>query len=263
MNPAQVYQEKFVPLLFAPWTHELLDRTAPQPGNAILDVACGTGIVTRDAAARLEGEGRVVGLDINPAMLDVARLVDSPYTHLIEWRQASVEHLPFADASFDVVLCQQAFQFFPDKELAAQEMSRVLKPGGRAAILVWSHLEHFPAYQLLNDTSTRLFGFPAFAAPFSFPSSDALATTLSAGDFSDIRIESIKKRHVYPDPDGFLAVQVAASASVLPQMRDMTPEDLDAFTAALEAEVRTDLDHFLVDGQYVFEGIANLALAVR
>ncbi len=263
MNPAQVYQEKFVPLLFAPWTQELLKRTAPQPGDAILDVACGTGVVTRAAAAYIDGSGRVVGLDISAPMLDVARSVHSPYTKLIEWRQASVEEMPFDDASFDVVLCQQAFQLFPGKEQTAREMARVLEPGGRAAVLVWSNVENFPVYQLLNDASTRLLGFPAFAAPFSFPSAEALAAALSAGNFSDIRIESIRKKHFYPDPDGFLPVQVAASASVLPQMREMTPAELGSFTAALAAEVRAELDQFLVDDQFVFEGTANLALTTR
>lgn len=262
-TPAQIYQEEFVPLLFAPWTGELLERASPRQAEAILDVACGTGVVTRDAAAFVQGQSRVVGLDINPAMLDVARQVDSPFTKLIEWRQGSADALPFDARSFGVVLCQQGIQFFPDRPKAVREMARVLKPGGRAVISAWSRVEDSAFYQFLNEEAVRLFGIAMFSAPFSFSSAEALGDVVRGAGFGDVRVERITRTHTYPNPDGVLALHVAASAAVLPEMRGRTPEEMAAILATFEREVRPALERFVVDGQVVIDGTANVAVGIR
>lgn len=111
-----------------------------RPGDAVLDVACGTGFAAR-AAADAAGEGaRVAAVDLNPAMIAHARSV-TPSTRGIEWREASALELPYDDATFDVVLCQQGLQFFPDPVAGLREMARVLRPGGRLGATVWAASE--------------------------------------------------------------------------------------------------------------------------
>ena len=142
LDAAEAYEAKFVPALFAEWAPYLVEAAGVVPGQAVLDVACGTGIVAREAADRMGGPGNVVGLDLNEAMLAVARRLRSD----IEWRQGDAAALPVPDAAFDVVLCQSALMFFPDRAQALREMARVTRPGGTVAVQVWGSLDSQPAY---------------------------------------------------------------------------------------------------------------------
>ena len=124
------YERYFVPVIGAPLAEELVDQAALRPGERVLDVACGTGVVARLAARRVGPAGTVVGIDLNPGMLAVARSV-APAGSSIEWHQSNVERLPLPDESFDVVVCSLGFQFVQDRLTALREMRRVLAPGGR------------------------------------------------------------------------------------------------------------------------------------
>jgi SAM-dependent methyltransferase len=148
---AEAYESTFVPALFGEWAPILVDAAAVHPGDAVLDVACGTGVVARAAAERLAGEGTVVGVDLNEAMLTVARRTASQ----IEWRQGDACALPFPDAVFDVVLCQAGLMFFPDPAQALREMARVAREEATVANLVWASLDAQPAYRLLVDVAAR------------------------------------------------------------------------------------------------------------
>lgn len=139
---AEVYEARFVPAIFAEWAPLLVDLAAVRPGQRVLDVACGTGIVARTVADRLAGDGRVVGVDLNEAMLAVARRVCPD----LAWQQGDATALPFPDRSFDVVLCQMALMFFPDRTAALREMARVTHAGGTVALCVPAALEDQPAY---------------------------------------------------------------------------------------------------------------------
>jgi SAM-dependent methyltransferase len=149
-NLAENYERYFVPAIFHPWAIDLVDTADPQAGERVLDVACGTGVVSRVAGGRVGTSGKVVGLDINPAMLAVAGSV-GPEGSAIEWKTGSADSLPFPDQSFDLVLCQQGLQFFPDKTAALAEMKRVLVPGGRVALSVWRDIRHIPGYAAFAD----------------------------------------------------------------------------------------------------------------
>jgi ubiquinone/menaquinone biosynthesis C-methylase UbiE len=142
MAAAEAYEARFVPALFAEWAPHLVEVAGIAPGQTVLDVACGTGIVARTVADTLKGKGRVVGLDLNEAMLAVARRVRPD----IEWRQGDSATLPFADASFDTVLCQMALMFFPDRARALGEMRRVVSTGGTVAVVVPGALSSQPAW---------------------------------------------------------------------------------------------------------------------
>lgn len=151
---AEMYETLFVPVLFQPWAYGVADAAAVQPGDHALDVACGTGVLAREMAARVGPAGRVVGLDVNDGMLAVAAQVAPG----IEWRQGPAEALPWADASFDVVGSQFGLMFFTDRRAALREMLRVLRPGGRLAVAVWDALERTPGEAALTGLLEARFG---------------------------------------------------------------------------------------------------------
>jgi SAM-dependent methyltransferase len=137
VEAAEAYEASFVPALFADWAPHLVEAAGVAPGQAVLDVACGTGVVARTAADRLGGRGRVVGLDLNQGMLTVAGRLRPD----IEWRLGDAGDLPFEAGSFDVVVCQAALMFFPNRAGALREMGRVATPAGTVAVQVWDRLE--------------------------------------------------------------------------------------------------------------------------
>ncbi len=154
LEAAEVYESKFVPALFGEWAPHLIDAAGLAPGHAVLDVACGTGVVARAAADRIRGKGKVVGLDLNESMLAVARRVRPD----IEWRQGDAAGLPFPDRSFDVILCQSALMFFPDPAQALREMRRVVTARGTVAVQVWGRLESQPGYGPFFEAIARHVG---------------------------------------------------------------------------------------------------------
>jgi SAM-dependent methyltransferase len=150
LEAAEAYEAAFVPAFFAQWAPILCDAAGVAAGQKVLDVACGTGIVAR-TAADLVGAPNVVGVDINEAMLTVARRVRPD----IDWRQGDAGALPLPDLAFDVVLCQMALMFFPERAVALGEMRRVAAAGGTIAVLVPSALDVQPAYGPLVDMAAH------------------------------------------------------------------------------------------------------------
>ena len=141
-SAAESYEEFLVPTIFVPWAQQLLSKSVPQYGDNILDVACGTGIVARMAKARVGTAGRVVGVDLNTSMLDVAKTLD--LHGAIEWLKADVGQMPLRDEVFDTAYCQQGLQFFPDKIGALREVLRLLRCGGKCSIVVAQSLSQNP-----------------------------------------------------------------------------------------------------------------------
>ncbi len=157
---AEVYDEFFLPALFCEWTAPVTDAAALRPGQVVLDVACGTGVLARAAAGRVGRAGSVVGLDRNEGMLAVAKR-KAPE---IEWRQGLAESLPFDAERFDAVVSQFGLMFFEDRPAALREMMRVLRPGGRLAVAVWAPLDASPGYAAAAELLQRLFGEEAASA---------------------------------------------------------------------------------------------------
>jgi ubiquinone/menaquinone biosynthesis C-methylase UbiE len=151
LETAEAYEAAFVPSLFAHLAPHLVDAADVTAGDRVLDVACGTGIVARTAAELSGPAGRVIGLDLNEAMLTVARRVRPD----LDWRQGDAVSLPFADEFFDVALCQSGLMFVPDPGAAVREMFRVVRPGGRVAVQVWSSLDRQTAIHSLADAVAR------------------------------------------------------------------------------------------------------------
>ena len=149
---AEAYEELFVPTLFAQWAPLMIDIARIEEGQRVLDVACGTGVVARAAADRVGRTGSVVGLDLNPAMLEVAAGIRSD----IEWRQGDAANLPFADNEFDAALCQSALFFFPDVDAAVAEMARVVRSGGAVAVQTYASLDDQPGFLELDAVVRRI-----------------------------------------------------------------------------------------------------------
>ena len=163
----EVYDKIFIPAMIGAWSPRLAELVDLRPGERVLDLACGTGDWTRCAAARVGPQGQVVGLDISPEMLAVARRKDGagPGDAPIEWREGSADALPFPGAAFDVVCCQLGMMFFSDRIAALREMRRVLVPGGRLALMVWGHMAQCPGQMAVAAAWTRHLG-PERAAGF-------------------------------------------------------------------------------------------------
>ena len=134
---AELYQELLVPTVFKPWGTDLVELADLRQGERVLDVACGTGVVARLAAQQVGATGEVTGLDLNAGMLRVARSLPSLPGAPVTWVEGSALAMPLPDGSFDVVLCQQGVQFFPDQRAGLQEFKRVLVPRGRVLFSVW------------------------------------------------------------------------------------------------------------------------------
>jgi SAM-dependent methyltransferase len=149
---AAAYEELFVPALFAQWAPMMADLAEIREGDRVLDVACGTGVAARAAADRLGASGSVVGLDLNPAMLEIAARTRGD----IEWREGDVSELPFGEESFDAVLCQSAVFFFPDVDRAFSEMARVVRRGGVVAIQTYAALADQPAFRDFDAIVRRI-----------------------------------------------------------------------------------------------------------
>lgn len=186
-SPAEVYDDFFVPALFQQWGKVVADAAGTKPGERVLDVACGTGVLACAAAERVGMHGAVVGLDPNEEMLVVARRKSAR----VEWKIGRAESLPFPDASFDRVVSQFGFMFFEDRPAALREMTRVLRPGGRLALAVCDALDHSPGYAVLAELLHRLFGreaADAFRAPFGLGDPKQLLSLCAAAGIHDAQV---------------------------------------------------------------------------
>lgn len=210
---AEAYANYMVPHLFEPWARDLLRRAGPLPGERILDAACGTGTVARAVLPLVGPEGRVTGADPNREMLAMARTT-VPAEAPVEWREASAESLPFPDAAFDLVLCQEGLQFFSDRPAAVREFRRVLAPGGRLALSVWRTLEHNPVHAAIERAVVRHLGASTLTAAFSGDARD-LDALLSGGGFEGVAVEPASVTARFPAPERFIRMSVLAGSAVL------------------------------------------------
>ena len=137
---AEFYESALVPLIFRPYASDMAARAKDLQPQSVLEVACGTGVVTRALAAALPDECSIVATDLNEAMVAHGQLVGT--SRPVTWRQADVVALPYPDETFDVVVCQFAVMFFPDRVAAYREIRRVLRPGGTFLFNVWNSIEH-------------------------------------------------------------------------------------------------------------------------
>ncbi len=243
-NASENYERFFVPAIGAPLAVDLVDRAMIQPGEQVLDVACGTGIVARTASERVGEKGTVSGLDINPGMLAVARAV-SPRD--IDWHEASAEEMPLPDNAYDVVLCQASLMFMPDKEKALKEMHRVLAPGGK--ILLNAPGPPSPVWQVFIETLNEYIGPEAagfIRRVFSLHNQEEMQQLMHDARFEKVSVTKYLKQLTLP-----------ASKEFIWQYVNSTP--LGAMLAKSEEDKLDKLENETIDRWSKFEmnGLLN------
>jgi SAM-dependent methyltransferase len=249
---AAVYEQFFVPALFAEWPARLLAALDVRPGQQFLDVACGTGILARAARQALGTTGGAVGLDVNSGMLEVARSV----ADTVRWQLGSAESLPFADHSFDRVGCQFGLMFFGDRTQAIAEMLRVTRAGGRIGVAVWAALDATPGYAAVAAMLDDLFGARiarSIEAPYSLGDVGVLKSLFDAAGASDVEIHTVTGRARFESIESWLYTDIKGWTLA------------DVIDAAgyekLQAEAATRLSEFVQpDGTVAFAAPAHIAV---
>jgi ubiquinone/menaquinone biosynthesis C-methylase UbiE len=260
-HAAVIYERHLVPAMFAPWAPVLADAANIQAGESVIDIACGTGVLTRLAAARVGRTGRVVGLDINVAMLAVARSqANEDEGAVIAWVEADAQAVPLPAASFDVVLCQHGLQQMPDRRAALKEMWRLLAPGGRLALSVWSRLEGSPGMAALVAALERHVGPEAARnrrAPFALSAAAELERLIASTGFSAVQIETRQELTRFPSPEDLVDAQLAATPlATLGAVSAVTRQ-------AIARDVRAALEHYQQAGQFALPMEAHVACALK
>lgn len=260
----QAYDATLVAPLFIPWGRALVADTKIASGETVCDVACGPGSVTRLAAEAAGPDGRVIGCDISEGMLEVARLkppLDEDCAP-IEYRQAPADALPLEDGSVDVLLCQQGFQFFPDRSAAVHEMRRVLRPGGRLGIAVWTAIEGVPPFKLVADAIEAVLGSEIAeryrSGPWGFGDVAALGAVIREAGFPDVHVETRELPLIFPDG----VDQVYATLAFSGIGDDLAKQDPDTLVELRKATGMA-LAPLVVDEQVVSFARANVARATR
>lgn len=191
------YEGLFVPALFEAWTKHLVDGAGIREGSHVLDVACGTGVLARNALSRTGANGRVVGADPAPGMLAAAKEIETG----IEWALCSAEALSVDDGTFDCVVSQFGMMFFEDRQASTDEMFRAMKPGGSLAIAVWRSVEHNPAYADIISVLEEHVGTAAADAlrlPYSLGDAGKVIAVLEGSGFTDIKVEAKTESARFP-----------------------------------------------------------------
>jgi ubiquinone/menaquinone biosynthesis C-methylase UbiE len=187
------YDRYLGPVFFAPYAQDLVERLAVGDGATVLEMACGTGIVTRKLRDALPANVKLVATDLNQAMIDFAK---QKFTvgEAIEWQQADATNLPFADQSFDAVICQFGLMFVPDKQAAVNEARRVLKAGGVFLFNVWDAIEKNEMAHITHKIITSFFDSdpPVFyQTPFGFHDTEVIHAHLKEAGFNDVQMDVV------------------------------------------------------------------------
>jgi ubiquinone/menaquinone biosynthesis C-methylase UbiE len=242
---AENYQRHFVPAIGEPASAVVLAAAALQPGERVLDVACGTGVVTRHAAELVGPSGTVTGVDVAPDMIDVARATPAPDTPAIDWHVGDAMSLPFPDGGYDVVLCQMGLMFMEDRVAAIGEMRRVLAPGGRVVIGTPGEIQ--PPFVVLEraiveHVNADLGGF--VRAVFSLHDPDTVAGYLRDAGLQDVTGAVVRARLQLPAPEEFLWQYI----SVTP-LAPLVARASKSAQQAMEADAVEAWQPYVVDGR--------------
>ncbi|MFW2383361.1 MAG: class I SAM-dependent methyltransferase [Acidimicrobiales bacterium] len=211
---AAAYDQRLVPWLFEPWAEQLVAIADPVPSAQALDLACGTGLLTRVLLGRLGVDGHVHGVDADPSMLTYAsrRIRD----RRVSWHQADATRIPIKASTLDLVVCNQGMQFFPDSTTVLAEISRVLRPGGSLCIGVWGRLEDNPWPKAMSRALGDELGDDARRASESvcgLGDPVQVHRLVSGAGFHDVKAEEVQLTATHPDAREAIDGQLAALPS--------------------------------------------------
>jgi ubiquinone/menaquinone biosynthesis C-methylase UbiE len=235
----EIYETVFVPAMMGEWAPRVMALAEPQPGERVLDVACGTGALTRVVAQSIGPNGRVVGLDLSAEMLSKARTnkLDPSSAVPIEWREGDVSAIPFENETFDIVFCNFGLMFFPDRVAALKEMRRVLRPDGRLALAVWGSIAKCPGQTAMKQSWKRHFPDSAklFDAQHSLGDPQTVLSLIEDAGFKEISVQPVMGVVRLPSPE-HLARSYGAMADIRADEKTRT-EVIDEVSAALQSYV--------------------------
>ncbi len=256
-DAANAYETLMVPALFGEWALRVADAAQIRPAQRVLDVACGTGVLGREVAARTGPTGVVVGLDPTPGMLEVAKRL----APALEWRQGVAESLPFPDQSFDAVVSQFGLMFFKDRREALREALRVLVPEGRTAVAVWDSLDNIPAYfaeVALLDCVAGERAANALRAPFALGDREELAALFEDAGIVSVEVTTDQGTALFP------SIRVMVEADLrgwLPVMGVVLPEE--QITQILDEAEDILRPYVTTGGTVVFDTSAHIITGAK
>jgi ubiquinone/menaquinone biosynthesis C-methylase UbiE len=236
---AEIFERVLVPSIFDRYARDLIARARPiGPSDRVLDLGCGTGIVARALRERLGGGAKLAGVDVSPKMIAKARSLAPD----IEWHEGDALALPFADGSFDLVLCQQMLQFVPDRLKAVREMRRVLAPRGRLLVSTWKPRAFQPLHDALGRIAERHLG-TGNDKRYSLDA-DVVTSLLSEAGFSELDVQNVSLTESYRE----FPIRMNALAGNF-DLGSLDDEERERRLNAVESESRAVLERFFVDGE--------------
>jgi ubiquinone/menaquinone biosynthesis C-methylase UbiE len=256
---AEIYEQNLVGPLFRPFAERIVEDLALASGERVLDLACGTGVVARLARERVGPSGTVLGVDLSPAMVGhAARLAPE-----LEFREGDASALPLrAGETFDAVVCQQGFQFFPDRSAAAREMHRALVPGGRIALSTWCADDAFPFLRELRRVAERHVG-PIEDRRHAVGEPGPIEVALREAGFRDLRSRVVSHGVRFEQPDVFVRLNAMAMIGMAEASKAMSDEERGRKVEAIVADSAAATRAHTKDGQLAYDLAANVVMGVR
>jgi SAM-dependent methyltransferase len=257
LSDAELYEQVLVPTLYEAWAAMLIERANLERGQAVIDIACGTGIVARIAREQVGLDARIVGLDPNPDLLAVARRIEPG----IDWREAEVDWLAARDdASFDAAFCNQGIQFVRDKGSAIKAMRRVLRPGGRAAASIWRALGENGVFGDIEVIAERIVG-RIDDTRFGFGDPDALALLFVDANFHDVHVEQLSHRARFRGDPSVLARLNATTVVAMSRARTRPQTERATLVSAIAAASVNEIRRRFDGDAFSFPTTANIVTA--
>ncbi len=238
---AKAYDNGLVPVLFDPWAARLVEDHGPWEGRSVVDLASGTGIVAYQIGQKLGASGKLIAADINAEMLNLARQRCADLDVVRDFVVCPADSLDCLDDSVDRVVCQQGFQFFPDKARAAGEIFRVLKSGGKAVVSTWRPVDECQMFGAVCEALEAIGEEETSAimrVPFDHLPSDALESHFNSAGFEDVQLTRPSMDFVLSGGDSHI-MDIAYSTPIAPRLKEMSEEKRGLFKAELLS--RTDI----------------------
>jgi len=236
---AKFYESNLVPLIFEPYADDLAARARALQPKSVLEIACGTGVVTRALADALPADCKITATDLSPAMVAHGERIGT--SRPVTWRQADVMSLPYADPCFDVVVCQFGVMFFPDRAAAYREIGRVLRPGGTFLFNVWNGIEENEFADVVTTAVGALFPDdpPLFLArtPHGHGAPSEIEEDIESAGFARCVIEQRDDTSPAATPD-LPAIAYCHGTPLRGEIEARAPGDLDRVTAAATSALR-------------------------
>lgn len=234
---AQAYEDHLVSTMFEPWARRVVDLGAPQRGEIVLDIACGTGIGARLAAPRVSPGGRIISVDIDPAMVAVAQKCAQdaglPADVALDWQATPVEEFAVENASIDLCLCMQGPQFLTDPAAAMALIFQALKPGARLAASMWNEYPTAKGHYAIGQALLAR-GLKPALKPFSLGDPQVANALIKGAGFKIESFETEQEIIPFPSAKAFVGGVAAGAPATRHALAQLSPDDLDTFILEVE-----------------------------